>query len=127
MAQERADVLERFLSENQHRLSGMVSVEWIGKKFQQTPGIQEDVTVVAHSDMNIEHFDVQIDRKFEKLEEIFDTLIIEARFLNYWKLLRFFLIISNYTHINYMILTYIKQILLKITLSSYLGLNLPHI
>ena len=81
MAQERADVLERFLSENQHRFSGMVSVEWIGKKFQQTPGIQEDVTVVAHSDMNIEHFDVQIDRKFEKLEEIFDTLIIEARFL----------------------------------------------
>ena len=59
----------------------MVSVEWIGKKFQQTPGIEDDVTVVAHSDMNIDHFDVQIDRKFEKLEEIFETLIIEARFL----------------------------------------------
>ena len=81
LSQERADVLEKFLNENRERLTGMVSVEWIGKKFQQTPGIREEVAVIAHSDMKIENFGIEFERSFDKLEEVFNNLIIELRFI----------------------------------------------
>ena len=51
LSTERARIFHAFLSENESRLSGMVSVEWIGLKFQQTPGINVDVKIIPHVDL----------------------------------------------------------------------------
>ena len=39
-----------------------ISVEWVGRKFQQTPGVNVDVAMVIHEDQRLE--DVEVERSY---------------------------------------------------------------
>jgi len=56
LAAERGKVCQTFIEQNRERFDGMISIEWIGRKFQQTPGVVEQVGIVAHVDMNTKNF-----------------------------------------------------------------------
>lgn len=79
LAVNRAMAYESFISENADRLVGMVSVEWVGLKLQQTPGIDFDARVIAHADLNVKNFpDLKILRDFDELQTLFDHVILEG-------------------------------------------------
>jgi hypothetical protein len=72
---------ETFYEKNKDRLSGMVSVEWVGLKVQKTPGMTEDVAVIAHADLEISNFLLikkKFDRNFENLGDLFHKFVLEG-------------------------------------------------
>jgi hypothetical protein len=46
-----------------------ISVEWIGRKFQQTPGVPHDVAMAIHEDQVVEEEKLMIERSFDGLKK----------------------------------------------------------
>lgn len=62
------------LMEELVKCGGMMTIEWVGKKFQRTPGVAADVGIVIHHLQEME----AVPRTFEELRSFFQRYRIEG-------------------------------------------------